>query len=117
MVARRARLRVLKPGIATVDAGLGRQTDEAGHNTALEPWRRWYWTAAWRRLRTTIFVRDHYTCRMCDQVHLNATGITADHIEPHRGDERRFWDPANVQTLCTSPCHVKHKQRLEARAR
>jgi hypothetical protein len=24
-----------------------------------------------------------------------------------------FWDEANLWTLCASPCHSKHKQRLE----
>jgi 5-methylcytosine-specific restriction protein A len=27
-----------------------------------------------------------------------------DHIIPHAGDPARFWDPANLQSLCAS-CH------------
>jgi 5-methylcytosine-specific restriction endonuclease McrA len=35
---------------------------------------------------------------------------TVDHIVPHRGDERLFWDRSNWQSLCAS-CHSSHKQR------
>jgi 5-methylcytosine-specific restriction endonuclease McrA len=27
-----------------------------------------------------------------------------DHIEPHRGDQQKFWTPLNHQSLCTT-CH------------
>jgi 5-methylcytosine-specific restriction endonuclease McrA len=38
-----------------------------------------------------------------------------DHIKPHRGDMRLFWDRANWQPLATSPCHASRKQALERR--
>lgn len=38
----------------------------------------------------------------------------ADHIVPHRGDESKFYDPDNLQSLC-KPCHDTHKQRIEKR--
>ena len=31
-------------------------------------------------------------------------GIDVDHIRPHKGDQRLFWDDANHQSLCRS-CH------------
>ena len=36
-----------------------------------------------------------------------------DHIIPHRGDRRRFWDRRNWQPLASSPCHSRWKQRAE----
>ncbi|TIL42278.1 MAG: HNH endonuclease, partial [Mesorhizobium sp.] len=36
-----------------------------------------------------------------------------DHIKPHRGDKRLFWDRANWQPMAMSPCHSSRKQRLE----
>jgi 5-methylcytosine-specific restriction endonuclease McrA len=36
-----------------------------------------------------------------------------DHVEPHRGDQERFWDERNWQALCAS-CHSSDKQREEA---
>ncbi|WP_234239756.1 HNH endonuclease [Billgrantia desiderata] len=39
---------------------------------------------------------------------------TVDHIEPHRGDGDKFFDPKNLQSLCAT-CHSSRKQRLEVR--
>lgn len=36
-----------------------------------------------------------------------------DHIKPHRGDMRLFWDRTNWQPMAASPCHNSHKQSLE----
>ena len=38
-----------------------------------------------------------------------------DHVTPHQGDQRLFWDEANHQSLC-KPCHDGDKAREEARA-
>lgn len=35
-----------------------------------------------------------------------------DHVIPHRGDLKLFWDRNNWQSLC-KPCHDGHKQRIE----
>ncbi|MEO4040348.1 HNH endonuclease signature motif containing protein [Hoeflea sp. CAU 1731] len=37
-----------------------------------------------------------------------------DHIIPHKGDRKLFWDRSNWQPLCT-PCHSSKKQRQEAK--
>jgi 5-methylcytosine-specific restriction endonuclease McrA len=39
-----------------------------------------------------------------------------DHIQPHRGDQRLFWDRRNWQPLCRT-CHSGHKQSIEKRQR
>lgn len=39
-----------------------------------------------------------------------------DHIVPHRGDMKLFWDRDNWQALCKA-CHDSHKQRLEKSGR
>ncbi|ESX86906.1 HNH endonuclease [Mesorhizobium sp. LSHC412B00] len=36
-----------------------------------------------------------------------------DHIVPHRGDKRLFWDRSNWQPMAASPCHSSLKQRQE----
>ncbi|MCP4309588.1 MAG: HNH endonuclease [bacterium] len=43
--------------------------------------------------------------------------LVCDHIKPHRGDPGKFWDPDNLQTLCKSECHDKHKQARKRAAR
>lgn len=81
--------------------------------SVFSPWRALYKTKRWRQLRWATFVRDMFTCQMCGKVEGDSSKLTADHRKPHRGDEALFFDPDNIQTLCTTPCHVKHKQRIE----
>jgi 5-methylcytosine-specific restriction protein A len=77
------------------------------------PWRALYKTKRWMQLRWATLVRDLFTCQMCGKIEADSSKLVADHKRPHRGDEALFFDPENVETLCASPCHAKHKQRLE----
>lgn len=78
------------------------------------PWKRWYNTARWQALRVKTFERDLFTCQMadCGRLEGNTSLLVCDHKLPHRGDERLFWDEANLQTLCKS-CHDTVKQAEE----
>jgi 5-methylcytosine-specific restriction enzyme A len=77
------------------------------------PWKAWYKLKRWRALRLVIFRRDLYTCRCgCRLLEGNTSLLVCDHIKPHRGDERLFWDETNLQTLLKS-CHDAAKQRAE----
>ena len=64
------------------------------------------WAAA--RVR---FLREHPLCATCLSAGRVTAGRVVDHVVPHRGDPRLFWDESNWQTLCdyTSPfnCHGK----------
>lgn len=55
------------------------------------------------------FLRDHPLCAECERQGRVTAGRVVDHIVPHMGDPKLFWDRANWQTLCdyTSPfnCH------------
>jgi 5-methylcytosine-specific restriction protein A len=77
-----------------------------------QPWRRWYSTARWRSLRLRIFLRDLFKCAKCGRTEGNTSRLVCDHIKPHRGDERLFWQDTNLQTLCKS-CHDEVKQQEE----
>ncbi|MEX0304313.1 MAG: HNH endonuclease [Leisingera sp.] len=80
------------------------------------PWKKWYYTAKWRRLRDFVLKRDGYICQ--------ATGVPlvgdvnawnspiADHKIPHKGDPDLFWDPENVWSV-SKRYHDREKQRLE----
>lgn len=78
------------------------------------PWKLWYKTARWQVLRIAVFQRDLFTCqrRECGRLEGNTALLVCDHIKPHRGDERLFWDETNLQTLCKA-CHDTIKQREE----
>jgi 5-methylcytosine-specific restriction enzyme A len=57
-------------------------------------------------LRSHPFCADHLKRGQ----YIQATVV--DHIIPHRGDQKLFWDKTNWQALCEL-CHNSHKQRLE----
>lgn len=49
---------------------------------------------------------------MCAKQAMVTAATVVDHIEPHKGDQKKFWDKTNHQALC-KPCHDSHKRRLE----
>lgn len=101
------------PLIAAAPSRIAVNRDPHGHSPAAEPWRQWYGTQRWKRLRRAVLVRDGFTCQCGCDVVANASELVADHKTPHRGDPRLFWDPENIQTLRKSPCHDAHKQAQE----
>jgi 5-methylcytosine-specific restriction endonuclease McrA len=114
------KLRNLRPTLAPLPPRIATQNPEAREQRIIDraPWRAWYKTARWRKLRWSTFVRDSFRCQWpgCGRIQSDTSKLVADHRQAHRGDARLFWDPTNVQTLCADPCHNKHKQRLEASA-
>lgn len=77
-----------------------------------EAWRRWYWTARWRRIARHQ-KRTEPLCRMCKAKGIITIATEADHVVPHKGDPQLFWNGA-LQSLCHL-CHARDKQRIEAR--
>lgn len=46
------------------------------------------------------FLRAHPLCATCQRHGQTTAAIQVDHVVPHKGDLRRFWDRANWQPLC-----------------
>ena len=65
----------------------------------------------WQQAREA-WLRKHPLCRMCSELGRVVPATVVDHIVPHRGDMRLFWDSSNWQSLCKT-CHDSHKQRAE----
>jgi len=67
----------------------------------------------WQKYRKA-YLAAHPLCVEC----LNHDRVTAatvvDHIKPHRGDQKLFWDPKNHQSLC-KPCHDSKTARTDGR--
>jgi 5-methylcytosine-specific restriction protein A len=109
------KLTALRPTLGSIAPSLGyipgdtKAQDKSRDQFA--PWRAWYKTTRWTKLRQVILLRDLYTCQMCGRI--STTGMVVDHKAPHRGNAALFWSEANLQVLCSSPCHSKHKQALE----
>lgn len=77
----------------------------------------------WVRL-STAFLKQYPFCVWClvhgkmnegaiEYPSSKQRSLVIDHIVPHRGDSRLFWDQENWQTLCRYPCHDKHKQQCD----
>ena len=68
----------------------------------------------WRKARER-FLSAHPLCVMCQAAGRVTVATVVDHIEPHRGDQVKFWDESNWQALC-KPCHDGAKAREEHEA-
>lgn len=53
----------------------------------------------WRRYRLA-FLTANPLCIHCLADGVTTPATVVDHIKPHRGDARLFWDPDNHQPLC-----------------
>ena len=58
---------------------------------------------AWRRARKQ-YLEAHPLCVECMKEGRYVKATVVDHIVPHRGDQKLFWDQSNWQALCKS-CH------------
>jgi 5-methylcytosine-specific restriction protein A len=78
-----------------------------------EPWRAWYQSAQWKRLRLRVFFRDMFTCQECGRIEGDTSKLVAHHKNPHKGDPVLFWDEEKIETVCC-PCHdgpIKARER------
>ncbi len=75
-------------------------------------------TARWQRLRVKILSRDGWQCQMTGVLLVGTypapNSPVVDHITPHRGDKKLFWDEDNLRAVSKS-WHDTHKQSLEKR--
>lgn len=111
------KIATLKPLISKLPPRIGyARDDEAArhrYRDATQPWRAWYKTSRWQKLRWSILVRDLFACQMCKRVEADTSMLVCDHVEPHRGDEVKFWS-GPFQVLCKG-CHDRLKQSQERR--
>ena len=61
------------------------------------------YNAEWRRARKA-FLQKHPLCAECRKAGKLIPATVVDHIIPHRGDRKMFWDENNWQPLCKG-CH------------
>lgn len=57
--------------------------------------------AKWRAARK-LFLHRHPLCVMCQAEGRLTPATVVDHIIPHRGDQKLFWDQTNWQPLCAA---------------
>ncbi len=61
--------------------------------------------AAWRR-ESKRYLLEHPLCVRCLSDGHAVPATVVDHVTPHRGDKKLFWDKDNWQALCKR-CHDK----------
>ena len=69
----------------------------------------WRWANA-----AKAFLRMNRLCRYCAARGETRLATEVDHITPHNGDPRLFWDLDNWQLLC-KPCHSSKTAREDGR--
>jgi 5-methylcytosine-specific restriction enzyme A len=57
----------------------------------------------WRRARAA-FLAQHPVCATCKARGRVVAATVVDHVVPHRGDQKLFWDQTNWAPAC-KPCH------------
>lgn len=80
--------------------------------TIERPWLQWYGKTRWRN-RAKYQMQQHPLCVMCLAKGQVVAATTADHVERHNGDPKKFWF-GELQSLCTNH-HSKSKQQLEVK--
>jgi 5-methylcytosine-specific restriction endonuclease McrA len=70
-----------------------------------------YSTPRWRKLRAR-HLRRHPFCQCPHHIDNKVIATVVDHIKPHKGDKRLFYNPANLMSL-QAQCHNQFKQSLE----
>ncbi|MET3926649.1 HNH endonuclease [Devosia sp. 2618] len=115
-MTKRKPLRTLRPRLSPMaprlKTTLGNERLRLNDREKTQPWRRWYHSAEWKRLRMSVLVRDLFTCQMCGKLESNTSMLIGDHRVPHHGNRQMFFNEANIQCLC-KPCHDSEKQRRE----
>jgi 5-methylcytosine-specific restriction protein A len=79
-------------------------------NTRTSSAKRGY-NSRWQKARLTFLARNPL-CKYCDKAGRVEAATVVDHIIPHKGDSKLFWDVENWQQLC-APCHNSIKQSEE----
>lgn len=78
---------------------------ERGYCPACQPAREAgvHYGRKWGKARLA-FLADHPFCVECERHSETTVATEVDHIRPHRGSARLFWDQRNWQALCRT-CH------------
>ena len=74
-------------------------------------YRKLYSRKAWKELRMSVLL-DQPLCEYCLLVGRTTSATLVDHIEPHKGDLKLFFDRTNLASCCDQ-CHSGFKQRFE----
>lgn len=104
------RIQTLKPRLQTLKPTLQTLNPDSWRSAKNGSTARGY-GYKWQKARES-YLRLNPICRYCERDGRITLATIVDHITPHRGDERLFWDESNWQPLC-KPHHDGEKARQE----
>jgi 5-methylcytosine-specific restriction protein A len=78
-----------------------RGREQVGRGSSTERGYDWRWRKA---AKAFLALPENALCRVCRVAGVRVAATVVDHVVPHRGDERLFWDVTNWQPVC-APCH------------
>jgi 5-methylcytosine-specific restriction enzyme A len=101
------KLNSLKPRLGTLQprlgSPLGDRKAQDRYRRDTQPWRSWYNTAEWQRLRDQVLKRDKWTCQRTGTLCLGKgnepDAPVVNHKRPHRGDRALFFDIHNLEVV------------------
>jgi 5-methylcytosine-specific restriction protein A len=67
------------------------------------------YNSKWQKARKT-FLQKNPLCAECDKSNRVTAATVVDHIKPHKGDQKLFWNKSNWQPLCKR-CHDRKTAR------
>ncbi|MCE5270835.1 HNH endonuclease [bacterium] len=82
-----------------------RQRSDEARGTAAERGYGSRWQRASKR-----FLEKNKLCAECERQDRLTKATVTDHIVPHKGNQKLFWDQSNWQPLC-KPCHDRKTAR------
>ena len=82
------------------------------HPEATRPAAKRGYNRRWQKARKS-YLEAHPLCVQCAKQGKYVRATVVDHIIPHRGDEKLFWDQNNWQALCKN-CHDTAERAKES---
>jgi 5-methylcytosine-specific restriction protein A len=104
-----ARLQSLKPRVAVQGNRLNTMQPDTWRADKTSAQRGYGYK--WQKARAR-YLQEHPLCVMCETDGRVELATVVDHIEPHQGDQTKFWNPKNWQGLCKR-CHDSRKAKQE----
>ena len=93
--------RLVLHGRKYCDAHAGKHPEETRSASSRGYGKRW-------QKASKAFLRRHPLCAECERNGRYVAATVVDHITPHRGDPKLFWDESNWQPLCKA-CHDRRR--------
>lgn len=106
-----ARLKTITPRLTDSTGSRVKVVNPSSWRSGMNSSQRGY-NYKWQKARERHLL-DSPLCVYCARLGRTTAATVVDHVTPHRGDMKLFWDQTNWQSLCKT-CHDTVKQAEES---